>query len=149
MDLKIDFDNDLKFQQAQSVCAAEMINIIAYGCVSHYESALRIIGKYDFELEKSVTKVRFGYDQNSLRKTHDLLAKYWRLKNNRNEPFFEGLEPNTINDWKTWLKNEVSQWAVFAPEIVRYICVILIDENMSQKRDAEMALLVALKCRYS
>ena len=59
-----------------------------------------------------------------------------------------GLEPNGIDDWKAWVRQEVDDWALYAPEIVRHVVTALAYQNADKGYEAENMALEALKDRY-
>ena len=61
------------------------------------------------------------------------MAAYWRWSRDRKEPFVPGLEPNTIQHWIYWIKDEVDNWALYNPIIIQYIYMTInaLDEEMA------------------
>jgi hypothetical protein len=143
-----DGDNDIAFQREQHDCYGEALGIIAFECLRHYQSAIIILDKSEPALAEKISKAQSGFDHRVLQAAHDFMAGYWRWRHIRHDPFFEGLEPNTIWDWKQWLAREVNDWAGYAPYLIRYTAQAILEQNTPQGYEAEDLLLAALKGRY-
>ena len=141
-----DKDDDLQWQQHD--CYGEVLRIIADGCIRHYENALRILGKDEPELLRKLEKPRKGFDHRVMQPMHDIMAGYWRWKTGRHEPHIPGLEPNSIEDWKSWARREVDDWAFYSPEMIRHIIIALAHQNTERGYDAEDVALGVLRERY-
>jgi len=142
-------DNDYDLQNQQHDCYRAVLAVIAERCIRHYEAACHITGAKPFALSKNIGQIRTGFDHRVLQPVHDLMAGYWRWYTGRHEPHMPGLEPNSIEDWKAWVRQEVDDWALYAPEIVRYVVTALMHQNTDKGYRAEKEMLKALKIRYS
>lgn len=145
-------DNDHDLQNQQHECYLEVLAVIAERCIQHYEAACRIIGQEPSnpsELFKNIGQVKTSFDHRILQLVHDLMAAYWRWKSGRHELHMPGLEPNSVADWKTWARDEVDDWALYAPEIIRHVVTALAHQNTDQGYEAESMAQEALQDRYA
>lgn len=144
---KDDRDHDLQSQQHD--CYRAVLAVIAERCIRHHEAACHITGAEPSALSKNIGQTKAGFDHRVLQPVHDLMAGYWRWYTGRLEPHMPGLEPNGIEDWKAWARQEVDDWALYAPEIVRHVVTALAYQNADKGYEAEKEALEALKNRYS
>lgn len=143
---KDDHDHDLQSQQHE--CYRAVLAVIAERCIRHYEAACRITGGEPSVPSKNIGQIRTGFDHRVLQTVHDLMAGYWRWCTGRHEPHMPGLEPNGIDDWKEWVRQEVDDWALYAPEIVHHVITALAHQNTDEGYKAENMTQDALKNRY-
>ena len=142
-------DNDYDLQSQQHDCYRAVLAVIAERCIRHYEVACKITGVEPSALSKNIGQEKTGFDHRVLQPVHDLMAGYWRWHTGRHEPHVPGLEPNGIADWKAWVRQEVDDWALYAPEIVRHVVTALAHQNTDKGYEAEKEALEALRGRYS
>ena len=141
-------DSDYDLQSQQHDCYRAVLTVIAERCIRHYEAACRITGAEPSAPSKNIGQAKTGFDHRVLQPVHDLMAGYWRWHTGRHEPHMPGLEPNGIDDWKAWVRQEVDDWALYAPEIVRHVVTALAYQNADKGYEAENMALEALKDRY-
>lgn len=142
-------DNDQDLQSQQHDCYREVLAVIAERCIRHYEAACRITGAKPSAPSKNIGQIGTGFDHRVLQPVHDLMAGYWRWHTGRHEPHMPGLEPGSIEDWKIWARDEVDDWALYAPEIVRHVVTALAYQNTDEGYKAENTAIETLKDRYS
>lgn len=143
-------DHDYDLQNQQHGCYREVLGLIADRCIRHYKAAERMTGRDQSVLSNKLGRSDFTFDHRILQSAHDIMASYWRWHTGRHEPHMPGLEPNGIDDWKAWARQEVDDWALYAPEIVRHVVTALAYQNTDNKGyQAEEAALTMLKDRYS
>jgi len=142
-------DHDYDLQNQQHDCYREVLRLIVGRCIQHYEAALRLTDQHSSDLSNNLGQAKARFDHRVLQPIHDLMAGCWRWRTGRHEPHMPGLEPNGIEDWRVWVRQEVDDWALYAPEIVRYVVTALAHQNTEQGYKAENMMLIALKNRYS
>lgn len=143
---KDDHDHDLQSQQHE--CYRAVLAVIAERCIRHYEAACSITGMEPSALSKNIGQAKTGFDHRVLQPAHDLMAGYWRWHTGRHEPHMPGLEPSGIDDWKAWVQQEVDDWALCAPEIIRHVVTALAYQNTDEGYKAENIAIETLKDRY-
>lgn len=91
-------------------------------------------------------------DDRSLQAAHDLLAAVWRFKN---APRQSNLSLNNIEDgatpekvWLNWLRYELSSW-IDHPSLVRFVQLILANQNQPLGYEAESRLCIAIMDKFS
>jgi hypothetical protein len=96
-----------------------------------------------------------SYDHRTLQGAHDFLAAAWRFRIEMRQPELrlEGAREPLANQtpeevWLEWLQREVQTW-VEAPELVRYVQLILANQNEPKGYVAEDRLGLALLDRFS
>lgn len=142
-------DRDYDLQSQQHECYRAVLALIAERCIRHYEAACYITGAESLAMSKNIGQAKAGFDHRILQTVHDLMAGYWRWHTGRHEPHMPGLEPNGIEDWKAWVRQEVDDWALYAPEIVRHVVTALAHQNTDEGYKAENTAIETLKDRYS
>lgn len=141
-------DHDYDLQNQQHECYREVLGLIVDRCVTHYIAAERITGRDKSILSKKFGQNNFTFDHRILQPIHDLMAAYWRWLTGRHEPHMPGLEPNCIEDWKLWVRAEIDDWTLYAPEIIRGVIWSLDTECVENKGFCSQSLIIALKKRY-
>ena len=136
-----DGDNDIALQWQQHDCYREALGIIAHGWRGHYSNAAIMLGQDTVALPER-------FDHRTLQAAHDFLAAWWRWKHNRHDPYFERLEPATVDDWLQWLRQEVAMWPAYMPHITRWVAQVLLNQNADVGYSAEDNLLQELKDNY-
>ncbi len=143
-----DGDNDdvLKWQQHDRY--KESLAIFAYGCIRHYKNAAVMRGEDNSDVAANFDKLNQGFDHRTLQAAHDYLAAWWRWKKGRHDPYLEGMEPVTVENWLDWLRQEVETWPTNAPIIVHNVMRVLLNQNTEAGYEAEDQIQVELKNYY-
>lgn len=143
-----DGDNDdvLKWQQHDRY--KESLAIFAYGCIRHYKNAAVMRGEDNSDVAAKFDKLNQGFDHRALQAAHDYMAAWWRWKEVRHDPYLEGMEPVSVEDWLDWLRQEVETWPTNAPIIVDNVVRVLLNQNTEAGYEAEDQIQVELKNYY-
>ncbi len=140
-----DGDNDTALQWQQHDRYKEALVIFARGCIRHYKNAAVMRGDDNSDATAEIERLNQGFDHRTLQAAHDYLAAWWRWKKGRHDPYFEDMEPVTVEDWLGWLREEVEAWTTHAPEIVRLVIQVLLNQNTEAGYKAEDDLQEMLK----
>lgn len=92
----------------------------------------------------------FVFDARTLQVMHDHLAVYWR------EVVCEGRLPQSdrhrtadyMYGWQSWVFGQADRWPRYAPKLARCICLVLVQQNVTQGIVAEMDLYDQLQAYY-
>ncbi|WP_420722796.1 hypothetical protein [Hwanghaeella sp. LZ110] len=94
-------------------------------------------------------------DHRTIQPAHDLLAAAWRFRHDlRQSELRLERQPDTLvpptheNLWLRWLRAEIESW-VWSPSLVRYVQLILTNQNQPIGYTAESKLALALIERFS
>jgi hypothetical protein len=132
---------------------------LAEAAARAYLSAAHLLGRPDDPVADCLqNEPRF--DLRTLWVAHDMLAAHWR---SRYLPLFISVDPSirryllwwnfcsykaVLNGFQDWIVAELALWCVHDPLIVRTVCLILVQQNVSAGIVAEMDLFDLLSRRY-
>jgi hypothetical protein len=92
------------------------------------------------------------FDHRTLEYAHDLLAASWRFRSNDRQarlPFVALDHPTRAESrWVSWLRREVEGW-IDKPYFVRWVQLILANQNQPRGDVAEAELCLAIMSSYS
>ena len=90
-------------------------------------------------------------DHRTLQDAHDLLAAVWRFRNDFRQTnlSFDKSENDSTPErlWLAWLKKEISSW-IEHPELVRFVQLILANQNQPLGYEAESRLCIAIMDKF-
>jgi len=138
MILSNQFEGDSKqVADAQHDVYYQALDIIVKNCNRLVLFAKQVLQSEKFEDWGLINQ----YDHRTLQFQHDLLAAAWRYRSNAAQKTID-LTENELNisqEWLEWLANEVQSW-INRPEFVRYVQVILSNQNSALGYEAETRL---------
>lgn len=137
-----DGDNDDALKWQQHVRYRDAVGIIAHAWREYFKNAAIMLGQDAVALPER-------FDHRTLQAAHDYLAAWWRWKHDRRDPYFEGMEPVTVDDWLLWLGHEVKAWPIQAPHTIQLVVGVLLSQNTDVGYAAEDALQDELRCCYT
>jgi hypothetical protein len=145
------FDNDNwdALQWAQHDVYNEALAIIVGYCDMSYRMAVAMT-QSKADAIADCLNAGFQTDHRTLQNAHDHLAAYWRQSNHHVQPDFglEGTLAGLCKSWLEWLRITIRDWAFSSPALARAVCLVIVQQNVSQGYDAEEALQVLLKQQY-
>ena len=139
-------DDDDAAARKQSEVYVEALRTIVWTCNRYARFARHVLNSSDKLDWGPVEEV----DARPLQVAHDLLAAAWRFHHNtRQEEMFRARDSidEVQTSWLRWLVQEVESWTD-APWLVRYVQLILLNQNGSLGDEAQWRLGYAILSRF-
>lgn len=159
---QMNFAGDIQHDLRDVFCdqRAETVALWAGEAAHAYLGAARLLGQRDDPVADCLA-AEDRFDVWTLQVAHDRLAAYWRatrLAEALADPGKCALNtPRAVPrssyhallvTWRAWLIGETRAWARTRPGNIRLICLILVQQNVTRGRVAEMDLYDAIKAQY-
>jgi hypothetical protein len=144
-----DGDNDHLTKHVQHDLYDAALTDIAFVCRDAYLRAARVIGAEDDKITLAIARIEL-FDHRTLQAAHDHLAAYWRSLTGRTHPMLPGLFDAVAvgEEWRRWLRREVGNWWVDFPELIRFVCGVLANQNTETGYLAEARVAALLRSVY-
>ncbi len=120
----------------------EGIRILMRDNESAFNSAAILMQAQDDPIKDSLNAHGCRVDHRSLQNAHDYLAAVWRYRNRFFQPdlLIEDSVEQMAQNWLAWLQQEMQIWQRHFPQLVRLVCLIIVQQNVKSGYEAEQAL---------
>ncbi len=147
---RFDGDDWEALQWAQHDAYHDALGILMRENERAYRNAAIITGAQNDPIYDSLTALGHRIDHRILQNAHDHLAAAWRNRNRFIQPdlLIKCSVEEMAQDWLGWLQKEVSTWLRDFPQIVRLVCLIIVQQNVKSGYEAEQALQQELGRTY-